>query len=42
MVDLVGDVISGTSSGGLQLAQFLMGIGEKILELSPGLVGWIP
>ena len=42
VVDMIGNVVAGNHGGGLQLAQFLMGGGNKGLELGPGLVGWIP
>ena len=31
LVDMIGGVVSGTRSGGLQLAQFLMGCEKKVL-----------
>ena len=42
LVDMIGGVVAGNRSGGLRLAQLLMGGGKKGLELGPGLVGWVP
>ena len=39
--DMIGGVVDGTSSGGLQFTQFLMGGGKEGFELGPGIVGWI-
>ena len=32
LVAMIGGAVSGTCSGGLRLAQFLMGIGKKVLN----------
>ena len=42
VVNNICGVVAGTRSGGLRLAQFLVGGGKKYLELGPGLVVWIP
>ena len=39
LVGMIGGMVARKRSGGLRLAQFLMGGDKKGLELGPGLVG---
>ena len=41
LANMIGGVVAGTSGGGLQFMQFLMGGDKEGFELGPGLVGWI-
>ena len=42
VVNNICGMVTDTHSGGLRLAQFLVGGCKKKLEFGPGLVGWIP
>ena len=42
LVNMIGNILAGTSGGGLRFAQFLMGGGKKGFELGPDIFGWVP